>query len=206
MKPSIRPPIRHRQPAIALGLAFKQRGVALVITLIVLVIVTLLSLSSIRTTTLQERMSANVLDRELTFQTAESILRLAEIAVADNPNFAAHGGVDCSAAAVACLADPLDPNFTGWQPLPASAAANVPNQAFAPGTGQYHVAFLGIAPEANEASLGQEQSANNIQYGADQSGGAPVSHVFRISVRNQDPTATGARSFVMLQSTIRVRQ
>lgn len=184
----------------------KQQGVALVITLIVLVIVTLLSLSSIRTTTLQERMSANVLDRELTFQTAESVLRLAELAVADNPNFAAHGGVDCSSAAAVCVADPFDPNFAGWRALPNNVAANVPNQAFNPGLGQYHVAFLGISPEAAEDSLGQEQSANNVQYGSDQVGGTPVSRVFRITVRNADPATTGARSFVMLQSTIRVRQ
>ena len=201
--------LHHRRSAKAdsnPGYSTRQQGVALVITLIVLVIVTLLSLSSIRTTTLQERMSANVLDRELTFQTAESVLRLAEIAVADNPNFAAHGGVDCSSAAAVCVPDPFDPNFTGWQPLPNNVAANVPNQAFATGTGEYHVAFLGISPEESEDSLGQEQSANNVQYGSDQSGGTPVSAVFRITVRNEDPAATGARSFVMLQSTIRVRQ
>lgn len=199
-------PLRQAQPAVAPGPAPKQQGVALVITLIVLVIVTLLSLSSIRTTTLQERMSANVLDRGVTFQATESMLRLAETAVANNPNFAAHGGVDCSPAAAACVSNPLDPNFTGWQPLPDNVAANVPNQAFAPGTGQYHVAFLGISAEASEDRLGQELSANTIQYGADQSGGTPESSVFRITVRNQDPAATGARSFVMLQSTIRVRR
>lgn len=179
-----------------------QGGVALVITLIVLVIVTLLSLSTVRTTTLQERMSANVLDRELTFQTAESILRLAENAVANNPDIAAHGGIDCSPGSTAsCNPIPADAD-AAWRNL----GAAVPNEAFEAGTAQYHVAFLGVSPEPAEDSLGQEQSANTRQYGGDQAGGTPVSNVYRITVRNGAPDEVGARSFVMLQSTIRVRQ
>lgn len=177
----------------------KQKGVALVITLMVLVIVSLLSMSSIRTTTLQERMSANVLDREITFQTAESILRIAENAVANNPNFVLHGGSDCSStSADLCPQVPV----AGWQNI----ADDVPNSGFLIGTAQYHVAFLGQSPEPNTEDLGQEQSANSKQYGGELASGTPVSNVYRITVRNADPTATGGRSYVMLQSTIRIRQ
>jgi type IV pilus assembly protein PilX len=56
----------------------QQRGVALVIVLVLLVIVTMLALTSMRGTGMQEHMSANLYDRSLVFQAAESAVREAE--------------------------------------------------------------------------------------------------------------------------------
>lgn len=56
-----------------------QRGVALVVVLILLLIMTLLGLASLRGTLLEERMSANLYDRSLSFQAAEAAMREAEI-------------------------------------------------------------------------------------------------------------------------------
>lgn len=180
----------------------QQHGVALVITLIVLVIVSLLSISSIRTTTLQERMSANVLDRQISFQTAESILRLAEAAVANSPSFQAHGGLDCSPLSTTiCPADPLAVPAANWRDITIDAPNN--NQV---GVAQYMVQFMGTSAEQNPDDLGQSQSANARQYGGDQASGVPVSDVFRITVRNTDPTAVGGRAFVVVQSTVRIRR
>jgi len=188
----------------------RQRGVALVITLIVLVIVSILSVSSIRTTTLQERMSGNILDREITFQSAESVLRLAEAAVANNPSFQAHSGVDCSSTAAVCQPDPLQVPDANWRSLavnPQGGGANqIGNNQFLVGTPQYLVQYMGASPEQDPDDLGQNLSANVRQYGGDLANGAPVSDVFRITVRNVDPDQGTDRSFVMLQSTIRVRR
>lgn len=56
----------------------QSRGVVLVIALIMLVLVTLVGMSSVRTITLQERMVAASYDRNLAFQVAETGLREAE--------------------------------------------------------------------------------------------------------------------------------
>lgn len=53
----------------------KQRGMALVISLLLLVAITLLAVSTMRSTTMQERMASNLNDRELAKQVAESTVR-----------------------------------------------------------------------------------------------------------------------------------
>lgn len=65
-----------RPPTSASG---AQRGVALVVVLILLLIMTLLGLASLRGTLLEERMSANLYDRSLSFQAAEAAMREAEL-------------------------------------------------------------------------------------------------------------------------------
>lgn len=54
-----------------------QRGMALVISLLLLVAITLLAVSTMRSTTMQERMASNLNDRELAKQVAESTIRQA---------------------------------------------------------------------------------------------------------------------------------
>jgi type IV pilus assembly protein PilX len=55
-----------------------QTGVALFMSLIMLLIITVLGLSSVQTTTLQERMARNARDSNLAFLAAESALKDAE--------------------------------------------------------------------------------------------------------------------------------
>lgn len=55
-----------------------EQGAALVVALVLLLVITILGLSSMRGTSLQERMSANLRDRGLAFQAAEAALREAE--------------------------------------------------------------------------------------------------------------------------------
>ncbi|QSX75156.1 pilus assembly protein [Lysobacter arenosi] len=56
----------------------RQKGVALFVVLILLVILTLLGLAAMRGTLLEERMSANLLDRGMAFQATEAALREGE--------------------------------------------------------------------------------------------------------------------------------
>lgn len=56
----------------------KQDGAALIVSLIILVVVTLIGLSSIQISTQEERMSANAFDRSMGFQGAEAALREGE--------------------------------------------------------------------------------------------------------------------------------
>lgn len=56
----------------------RQKGVALFVVLILLVVLTLLGLAAMRGTLLEERMSANLLDRGMAFQATEAALREGE--------------------------------------------------------------------------------------------------------------------------------
>ncbi len=56
----------------------RQRGAVLVVSLVLLLVMTLLGVSSMNSTTMQERMAGNLRDNNLAFQAAESALRQGE--------------------------------------------------------------------------------------------------------------------------------
>ena len=56
----------------------RESGVALFIALVILLIITVLGISGLQTTTLEERMAAGARDRDLAFQAAESALAQGE--------------------------------------------------------------------------------------------------------------------------------
>lgn len=74
-----------------------QRGVALVIALVLLIAVTLVGLAAIRGTSLQEKMSGNAYDRQMSFQAAEAALNVGEHElVANLGNYPLNtAGTDC---------------------------------------------------------------------------------------------------------------
>jgi type IV pilus assembly protein PilX len=53
----------------------QQKGVVLIIALVILVLVTLVGLSTIRTTTMEEKMAGNSRDRDKAFQAAEAVVQ-----------------------------------------------------------------------------------------------------------------------------------
>lgn len=73
----------------------RQRGATLLIALVLLVVMTLLGLSSIRSTSMQERMGANLYDRSLAFQAVESALREAEATITINTAVTNTSGLYC---------------------------------------------------------------------------------------------------------------
>jgi type IV pilus assembly protein PilX len=176
-----------------------QRGVALVVALILLLVATLLGLAASRGTALQERMSSNSYDRSLAFQRSEAALRAAEAAITVDWRIANLNGVDCSAAA--CPVVPANA-FTGtsatWRDAPAEYDVN---SDLTPATPQYHIAFMGTGPA--DGDLGQSQSAGSYNYG----GTPPPDTVayFRVTARSSNPAAAASdgRSIVVLQSTVK---
>lgn len=119
----------------------RQAGVALVVALILLVIMTLVGLSALRTVTLEEKMTAQTFDRSLSFQAAEAALREAETLVettAPTPAALAPcvAGV-CGAPNSTATVRWADTSFTGWQN--ATAVVNGPISL----TPQYIVEYLG---------------------------------------------------------------
>ena len=61
----------------------REKGVVLFMSLVMLLIITVLGLSSVQTTSLQERMARNSRDSNLAFQSAEAAIKAAEAIVND---------------------------------------------------------------------------------------------------------------------------
>jgi len=74
---------------IALQGGGRQRGVVLVVSLMMLLVLTLIGLAATRGTALEERMVANQNDREVAFEAAEAALRYGEgtLNAATQPNY-----------------------------------------------------------------------------------------------------------------------
>lgn len=64
------------------GKPIHQSGVVLIISLIMLLLLTLIGISGMQTTSLEEKMAGNMRDRNLAFQAAESALTAGEAAAA----------------------------------------------------------------------------------------------------------------------------
>lgn len=128
-----------------------QTGVALIVALVLLVLVTLLGVAGIQTVALEEKMAASSLDRNLAFQAAEAALRVGEAYVEANkptPSYTdaddtcppsaiddCTGGI-CSPPDKDCLPRWEAPGFTGWTSTGLSLGALA-------GTPEYFIEYLG---------------------------------------------------------------
>lgn len=177
--------------------AASQQGMSLVVVLILMMIMTIVGLAVVRGTVLRERMSANMYDRSLAFQAAESALREAEDNVRQAVLAGQAIGTDCSAPTTACPVPPANTHAgggAGW----IDAADTQHNSAGIP---QYQIQYLGQRDSIDTLSLGS--SANEAQYGG--SGGVALESVYRIIVRSHDPASNAERAAVVLQSNIAVK-
>lgn len=117
-----------------------QRGVSLVIVLILLLIMTLLGLAVLRSTLLEERMTANLTDRSLSFQSAEAALREAEELIAatvPTPTSGCSAGV-CAPPTAGAVDRWRDAAFDGWQTATAVSTRSTPTS--------YLIEYMGEAP------------------------------------------------------------
>ena len=172
-----------------------QRGVALVVVLILLLIVTLLGLASMRGALLEERMSGNLYDRSLSFQAAERALREAQALVATG---AAGIGQDCTSITTVCpIPDAVTGNVAGcptcWTNATPADAGDL-----AAGLPQYYIQRMRETTTAQE--LGQNNNANQTNEGAPAS--STIQANYRIYARSQDPTTAVGRAIVMLQANV----
>lgn len=149
----------------------QERGVALIVSMILLVLITMVGLASLRGVVLEEKMAANFYDRSLAFQAAEAGLRAGEaVAVAQASATPRHaqalalavptsdtqcssscsGGL-CSAPGTHCEGRWNITSFTGW-----TTATGVTLNTQAGSAPQYFVEFLGNTfpcdPDASKLS------------------------------------------------------
>lgn len=197
-----------RRPVRAPGL---ERGAALLIALILLVVVTLVGLAAIGTTILQNRMAANQYDRQIAFQATEAAMRQAAIAITTNANITAttpapsgNGIEDCSTP----TGDTTPVNVCQANPFADAAVATgggvietVPTADFTQGNlaaaqPQYVVQYMGCFQ-------GPQGSIVDISIPGAGSGITSDFYFYRITARSGNPTQVGDRSIVTLQSLFR---
>lgn len=80
-----------------------QRGVVLIVGLVMVLLMTIVGLSAIRGTGLQENMAGNMRDRNIAFQAAESVLREGETVVSPETPSKDLPAFNCAKGKGACL-------------------------------------------------------------------------------------------------------
>lgn len=107
-------------PAHTLSGMYKhQVGASLIVSLMLLVVLTLLGLSSMQSTIMQERMSNNVRDKSVAFQATESAVRTAEAWVRNQDpnrlNSQTCAGSPCNIVDLNNYANMTGQSFAWWQ-------------------------------------------------------------------------------------------
>lgn len=179
----------------------RQRGVALVVALLLLIVITLVGLAAVRGTIMQQRMASNQFDRQIAFQSAEAAMRAAQARVASNPGDIAR---NCQAGGVYCQANPFnDPNLDQSKIIPVvsgTGAGQFAASSLAVSQPQYVIENMGNWYDPS-TSTGYGQSANAHNYGAQ--GTSTTSVYYRVTARSGNPAAVGDRAVVVLQSIIK---
>lgn len=168
-----------------------QRGVALAVVLILLLIMTLLGLASMRGTLMEERMTSNQLDRSFSFQAAEAALREGELVAASKPVLPGNGALGSGCALGLCAIP--DPNNATpvWRDDAVWAAA--PETAVALGSQTAKPKFIVELLADNVPPAGSCTTSGDVSPDAECSG---TERRYRITARSE---ATD-RAQVMLQS------
>ncbi len=166
----------------------RQRGVSLLIVLILLLIMTLLGLASMRVGLLQERMGGGQFDRSLSFQAVEAALREAEARIQATP-VSSFPAAQTSPCVAGLCPTPLVSSANRWElaspPVGvwATAAADVTQNGLTAAP-QYIIEYMGKTPK-NLATVGSSSSEDTEEI-----------DVFRITARSTQVD----RATVILQS------
>jgi type IV pilus assembly protein PilX len=183
-----------------------QRGVALVVSLMLLIVVALVGLAAVRSTIMQQKIASNLYDREQAFQAAEAGMRVATALLPSSPALVAR---NCQASGVTCQGNPFsDPSFpanmiqtvgTGGVAVGSSSSTTFTASAVAAAQPQFTIEFMGTYTDPNSSGGGDSANCNN--YGAP----CPNSTViyYRVTSRSGDPAQVGDRAVVTLQATIK---
>lgn len=187
--------------------ATRQRGVALIMALIMLIVVTLVALSGMRNTSLQEKLAGNLYDRAIALQTADFALAAAEAWILSNERSVILQNasvVDCSQAASNCPAIPsntFQANADDWTTV---QLGKFNDDVKAGSNPQYYIQYLGL--KNSEANTSTKESVLTLQYGATGGGGgndSPQNATYRVIARSSQPTANNDRAVAVVSSLIK---
>lgn len=163
-----------------------QQGVALVVALILLVVMTLVGLSGLRTVTLEERMTSHTFDRSISFQAAEAALKQAEAFVQANqalPALQPLAGAACNPANGVCGA-PNPPTLERWfeDTTPPWFSATALTNGGISITPQYMIEYLGNGFSCSPGVVGTATNCARYRITARSNPGADRSVVLLQSI------------------------
>lgn len=164
--------------------ASTQQGIALVISLLLLLAITLVAVSSMQSSLLQERMSANLYDKQLSYQQVEAALLEAEVLLNVNDPVALIDGLGVYDLPVAGAEDRWNDTAVQWLSATALDDQNTTNAV-------YLIEYMGDWPYPPECA--DVASKDKISVGC-------LSPTFRITART---VSDNGRAVVMLQSLFR---
>lgn len=180
--------------------ANRQHGVALITGLIFLVVLTLISITAARMSSLEERMSGNMRDRSLAMQAAEMALRDAErdirggAGITRAPAISGLTNFDSACTAGLCYNGPAgNASGTNWTTTPVWSLPMVNNMTTAPSVayGTYTGAIGNVVLSAQP---------RYIIEGIEKNGSGTTVYYYRITVRAQ---GANANTVVWLQEVYR---
>lgn len=186
-----------------------QRGVVLLIGLVVLMVLSLLAVGSMRATTLEERMSHNSEDRQIAFQVAEAALREAEL-ILTQPMLPAFVAITSPAADGFYLPDPPNPDTpsVAYKPIWQRSAADTAHPSWRPAS-----VTSGAPPAPIDLARGEylieqleviDKTAPGESLQADAAEDRRERIIYRISARAWGATAAAEPApVVLLQSTFK---
>ncbi|HLT89682.1 MAG TPA: PilX N-terminal domain-containing pilus assembly protein [Woeseiaceae bacterium] len=172
--------MRHRQLPDG-----RESGAALIVALIFLLLMTLISTSSMRTSTMQERMAGNLRDWNIGFQSAEATLRAAEDFLLNEVNLPAFN----DANGFYQLNSPARPDWTTNVFATGNGVRNVTVEEGLPTTHYYVEQLSSIRPAGTSTETGTPVEeiyyfrVTAVGYGAAvDNGGSPLTAVVLQSV------------------------
>lgn len=172
---------------------YHQQGVALVLALVFLLLLTLLGITALNTTALEEKMAGNVRDRNLAFQSAESALSVAEswiYAQIGKPVFPNNGAGLYLVAGASSSAENWD--SVDWS---GSNVVTYPNTPTASGSGT--LGKINTQPKYIIEDMGEvQESGGSLVLSASYKGKGTT--IMRVTTRGTGGTDAAV---VMLQST-----
>ena len=120
--------------AILHGNAAYQSGDVLIISLIILLLLTLIGITGMQSTSLEEKMAGNKRDKNLAFQAAESALKAAEASLNPPPAFtdAGTGGFYSETSTIPTASAILTDSFWTTNPVATSTVTGLGNGIAAP--------------------------------------------------------------------------
>nr|WP_225583710.1 PilX N-terminal domain-containing pilus assembly protein [Pseudoxanthomonas sp. PXM02] len=117
-----------------------QQGVALIVVLILLIVMSILGIVIMRSSAMQERMSANLRDRSIAFQAAEGALRFAQDQVLGGGNWDTQIPTATNCGNLGICPTGSDPV---WRAMPAGSYDELLLPDAPP---QYWIEYLGVGP------------------------------------------------------------
>ena len=171
----------------------RQQGISLLVVLILLLVMSVLGIAVLRSSAMQERMSANMRDRSIAMQAAEAALRYAQrrLAVAPDVSKPTETWDDLTMipTAAQCTSMGICPAGSSgtWQAVPGSEY----DSATLPTAPEYWIEYLGIA--AGRMGAGEDTRSEE--------GPDSQSPMFRVTARSR----AAGRAEVVLQTNVMSR-